>query len=120
MMTNIDFLKAVLNKQFELVGCNKTTEEVINMDAEQQLEFWNSYKITQEQHNEWRKYFMELAPENEEFKSVENEEIFQDVLDAVFETISEEWEFEFSDEDNLSEDNSFEDETDNNDDLENE
>ena len=68
MMTNIDFLKAVLNKQFELVGCNKTTEEVINMGAEQQLEFWNSYKITQEQHNEWRKYFMELAPENEEFK----------------------------------------------------
>ena len=59
--------------------------------------------------------FMELAPENEEFKSVENEEILQDVLDAVFETISEEWEFEFADEDNLSED-----ETDNNDDLENE
>ena len=52
MMTNIDFLKAVLNKQFELVGCEKTTDEVIDMDAEQQMEFWNSYTMTQSQHDE--------------------------------------------------------------------
>lgn len=93
-MTNIEFLKEVLNKQFELVGCNKTTDEVIAMTPEQQTEFWGSYTITKEQIEEWRKYFMELASENEEFKVYEHEEQFQDILNVIFETLVDEWAFE--------------------------
>lgn len=99
MMTNIDFLKAVLNKQFELVGCEKTTDEVINMDAEQQMEFWNSYTMTQSQHDEWKQYFMELAPENEEFASVEDQELLNSILETVFDTLAAEWEFDIIEED---------------------
>jgi len=93
-MTNIEFLKEILNKQFELVGCNKTTDEVIAMDPEQQSEFWESYKITKDQIEEWRNYFMELASENDEFKVYENEELFPDILNEIFETLVEEWAFE--------------------------
>lgn len=94
MMTNIDFLKAVLNKQFELVGCETTTDEVINMDAEKQMEFWKSYKITQSQHDAWKQYFMELAPENEEFSVIEDPELLNSIIETVFDTLSAEWEFE--------------------------
>lgn len=99
MMTNIDFLKAVLDKQFALVGCEATTDEVINMDAEKQLEFWNSYKMTSSQHEEWKQYFMELAPENEEFSSIEDQELLNSILETVFDTICAEWEFEVIEDD---------------------
>lgn len=99
MMTNIDFLKAVLNKQFELVGCETTTDEVINMDVEKQMEFWNSYKMTQSQHDKWKQYFMELAPENEEFKSIEDQELLNSILETVFDAISAEWEFDVIEDD---------------------
>lgn len=97
-MTNIDFLKAVLNKQFELVGCKNTTDEVIKMNMNEQADIWNSYKITKEQHQEWRNYFMEIASENDDFKEYENKDGFQEVLDEVFETISKEWSFEIIEE----------------------
>ena len=93
-MTNIEFLKEILNKQFELVGCGKTTDEVIAMGPEQQAEFWGSYKITKEQIEEWRKYFMELSSENDEFKVYEQEEQFQDILNVIFDTLVDEWAFE--------------------------
>ena len=37
---------------------------------------------------------MELAPENEEFASVEDQELLNSVLETVFDTISAEWEFD--------------------------
>lgn len=97
-MTNIDFLTAVLNKQFELVGCKNTTDEIINMNMDEQANIWNSYKMTKEQHQKWRNYFMELASENDDFKEYENKDGFQEVLDEVFETISKEWSFEIIEE----------------------
>lgn len=93
-MTNIDFLKEVLNKQFELAGCKKTTDEVIAMTPDEQTDFWSSYTITKEQLEEWRQYFMEVASENDEFKVYESDDSFQDILNVIFDTLVDEWAFE--------------------------
>ena len=67
MMTNIDFLIKVLDKQFSLANCTKTTAEVMEMTEYEQTKFWEEYTLTPSQFDEWKQFFLDNASENEEF-----------------------------------------------------
>jgi len=86
----IAFVTKVLDKQFELVGMEYRTAEIIEMTAEQQKEIWTSYFLNDNILEDWYKYFIELCKENEGFK-----ELDEDALKPIFESIVNEWGFNF-------------------------
>jgi hypothetical protein len=92
-MTNIEFLIKVLDKQFSLANCSRTTEEVIEMSEEEQAKFWKEYTLTPSQFDEWKQFFIDTAKDNEEFEEIYVMENTQEIIEYIFETIAEEWSF---------------------------
>ena len=96
----IAFVTKVLDKQFELVGMQYRTAEIIEMTATEQKEIWSSYFLNDAILEDWYKYFIELCKENEGFK-----ELDEDSLKPIFESIVNEWGFNFEpDEEYVEED----------------
>lgn len=93
-MANIEFLMKVLNKQFSLVNCARTTEEVIEMSEEEQAKFWKEYTLTPSQFDEWKQFFLDNATENEEFVKIYAMENGQEIIESIFEAVANEWSFE--------------------------
>lgn len=93
-MTNIEFLIKVLDKQFSLANCSLSTEEVMEMTEDEQSKFWKEYTLTPSQFDEWRQFFLDNAPENEEFAEIYVMENGQEIIESVFEAVANEWSFE--------------------------
>lgn len=87
-MNEIDFLKNVLQKQFELAGCTETIDEVLAMDQIQQTEFWNKYTLTGDQYTAWKKYFETL------FAEYQPEIDSKEIMETIFDDLSSQWSFE--------------------------
>ena len=92
-MTLVDFLKDMLNKQFELANCDATVDDVIEMDETNQVEFWEKYSLTSEQYIVWKQYFIEHFPETEEYEDIKEMENCNEIVESIFETLAEEWAF---------------------------
>lgn len=93
-MTNIDFLIKVLDKQFSLANCTKTTAEVMEMTEDEQSKFWEEYTLTPSQFDEWKQFFLDNASENEEFTEIYAMENGQEIIESIFEAVANEWSFE--------------------------
>ena len=92
-MTNIEFLIKVLDKQFSLVNCSRTTEDVMKMTEEEQANFWKEYTLTPSQFNEWKQFFIDTAKDNEEFDEIRAKENSQEIIESIFESIVHLWSF---------------------------
>ena len=93
-MTNIDFLIKVLDKQFSLANCSRTTKEVIEMSEEEQAKFWKEYTLTPSQFDEWKQFFINNAKDNEEFDEIYSIENNEEIIESIFDAIAGEWSFE--------------------------
>ena len=93
-MTNIEFLIKVLDKQFSLANCSRTTEDVMKMTAEEQANFWEEYTLTPSQFDEWKQFFIDAAKDNEEFDEIRTKENSQEIIESIFESIVNLWSFE--------------------------
>lgn len=81
------FLEGVLNKQFELVGCDLRTVDIVQMPKEEQTKLWNQYKFTEETFAEWKNFFFETV-------SKINPEADQELSNELFNMICEQWAFD--------------------------
>ena len=93
-MTNIEFLIKVLDKQFSLVNCSRTTEDVMKMTEEEQANFWKEYTLTPSQFDEWKQFFIDTAKDNEEFDEIRAKENNQEIIESIFNSIVNLWSFE--------------------------
>lgn len=96
-MTNIEFLIKVLDKQFSLANCSRTTEDVMKMTEEEQANFWKEYTLTPSQFDEWKQFFINNAKDNEEFDEIYSIENNEEIIESIFDAIAGEWSFEVVD-----------------------
>lgn len=95
----IAFMTKVLDKQFELVGVPYTTMEIIEMNQSQQMEIYQTYYMTDDILEKWFEEFIKITSEIDAFKNLDN-----DALKAIFESIVNEWGFNYEEDDEESED----------------
>lgn len=88
--SEIDFLIKILDKQFELAGVPNTTEELLGMDEETQLNILKGYKLNDDLYNEWYNYFIYTA-KNEPLFSGVDEQSLQNIFKGIYDT----WGLEF-------------------------